>query len=140
MTIPEGMVPWAGGDSAPADWDGGPVLLADGDEWAHKDATTWTHDCGTRNVIAYTPAASPAHATPDVGEVTEAGDFNRGYMIAVANLMNLHGDEVIARDVLMQLGASREDMEALDLTDYDLEPLRALFDEIDRRAALQVRP
>lgn len=30
ITIPVGMKVWAGGDEAPDDWDGGPVVCADG--------------------------------------------------------------------------------------------------------------
>lgn len=64
----------------------------------------------------------------------EGEEFNRGYLLAVANLMNLHGAEVEARDVLMQLGCSREAMEAMDFCDFDLEPLRRIFDDIEARA------
>jgi len=30
LLIPEGMKPWHGGDAAPVDWDGGPVLYRNG--------------------------------------------------------------------------------------------------------------
>lgn len=32
-----GMVPWAGGDEAPGDWDGGDVLLAPEDRWEDEE-------------------------------------------------------------------------------------------------------
>jgi len=66
-------------------------------------------------------------------------DFNRGYLIAVANLMNLHDSEVEAQDVLGQLGCTRAQMEKLGLTDYDLTPLRKLYDETERLAEVYKR-
>jgi hypothetical protein len=66
-------------------------------------------------------------------------EFNRGYLIAVSNLMNLHGAEVEAQDTLDQLGCTRAEMEAMGFTDYDLEPLRRLFTESERLAALPAR-
>lgn len=59
--LPEGMVPWNGGDSAPEAWDGGDTLLRDGSEgrgirWCHKG---WSDD-----IIAYTPKrATPSPST-----------------------------------------------------------------------------
>ncbi len=75
--IPEGMVPWHGGDSEPDDWDGGPVLWRncaiapplrqDGPvRWAHTDPYSRGHDF---DIIAYTPASSN---TPDQSD--EAGE------------------------------------------------------------------
>lgn len=63
-TIPAGMVPWHGGDSAPADWDGGPVLFQDGGlmteeknrapfYWDHRYDDAYFLEAG--NIIAYTP-------------------------------------------------------------------------------------
>lgn len=65
--IPAGMVPWHGGESAPADWDGGPVLLADGERWGPYHASpgwaTWDLEAtNTRRIIAYTPRTS-THST-----------------------------------------------------------------------------
>lgn len=57
-------------------------------------------------------------------------EFTAGYLIAVANIMHLHGDDVIARDVLTQLGADEDDMLSLDLTDYDAEQIRPLFKDL----------
>jgi hypothetical protein len=66
--LPEGMAPWAGGDSAPADWDGGAVLLRNGSVMFpskvslayHANGTArWNHQRENRNpdwdIIAYTP-------------------------------------------------------------------------------------
>lgn len=56
--VPAGMVPWHGGDSAPADWDGGPTLLRDG---SHGDGEDWRHLVGIddidsdNDIVAYTP-------------------------------------------------------------------------------------
>jgi hypothetical protein len=61
--------------------------------------------------------------------------FTHGYLIAVANIVNMHGETVIAEDVLRDLGGSPNAIRRLDLTDYDAKPLRALFREIKRRDA-----
>ena len=58
--------------------------------------------------------------------------FAHGYLIAVANIMNLHGEDV------RELGESESAIKRLDLTEYDAEPLRKLFREIARIDA--VRP
>ncbi len=61
--IPAGMVPWHGGDAAPADWDGGPVLWSKGPMCKPGGFLSWRY-CGTPgvpNIIAYTP--KPALAT-----------------------------------------------------------------------------
>ncbi|NYD88799.1 hypothetical protein [Sphingomonas melonis] len=59
--IPEGMKAWAGGESAPADYDvGGDVLMRGGDRFNEEDNGCpfyWTHDGGLGDIIAYTPAA-----------------------------------------------------------------------------------
>lgn len=63
--------------------------------------------------------------------------FAHGYLIAVANIMNLHGEDVIAEDVLQELGETADAIERLDLTEYDAEPLKELFEEIERKADLR---
>lgn len=65
--------------------------------------------------------------------------FAHGYLIAVASIMNLHGEDVIAEDVLQELGETADAIERLDLTEYDAEPLKALFAEIERKANLRRR-
>jgi len=86
-TIPAGMVAWNGGDSAPEDWDGGPVWFREGrlsqrgegpladvhKKW-NVGCGNWRHDNGwdrerkvavqgKLDVIAYTPlAATPKQA------------------------------------------------------------------------------
>jgi hypothetical protein len=57
--VPEGMRPWTGGDGAPDDWDGGPVLRADG-RTEHSDDVTqqqWKSPIPRCkwNIVAYTP-------------------------------------------------------------------------------------
>ena len=71
--------------------------------------------------------------------VAEKRAFHHGYLIAVANIVNLHGEDTIAEDVLMQLGISCSTMERMELSDYDKKPLRRLFREIDRKANLRKR-
>ena len=53
--------------------------------------------------------------------------FNHGYLIAVANLINLHGDSVVANDVMSQETITMGEIQALDLNDYDLAVLRKLY-------------
>lgn len=65
--------------------------------------------------------------------------FNAGYLIAVANIMNMHNEDTIAEDVLGALGEDRSVLNGLDLADYDLKPLRKLFGEIERKAAYDRR-
>lgn len=57
--LPAGMVPWAGGEPAPADWDGGPVLLANGDLYAAPVGHQWLAPFGENYVVAYTPKSPP---------------------------------------------------------------------------------
>lgn len=63
--------------------------------------------------------------------------FQAGYLIAVANIVNLHDETVIAEDVLNELGICRSTMERMGLSDYDRKPLRKLFREIERKAAIR---
>jgi len=65
-TIPEGMKAWAGGDSAPADWDGGKVLCDDGAMYGSP--IEWSRPSGGPDVIAYTP-----HSKIPVGMVQWTG-------------------------------------------------------------------
>lgn len=53
-------------------------------------------------------------------------DFNRGYIIACCNMINLHDDPVIAWDTLSQLGITRKEVKELGLSDYDLKALRKI--------------
>ncbi|MBB4616950.1 hypothetical protein [Sphingomonas abaci] len=73
--VPEGMNPWHGGDTAPSDWDGGPVM------WIERAGLVrvglkqaeqpWTH--GAENwfdIIAYTPKAT----IPATGHAATEGE------------------------------------------------------------------
>lgn len=59
--------------------------------------------------------------------------FQAGYLIAVANIMHLHDEDMVATDVLHELGADASDPEKLGLTEYDREPLELLFENIANR-------
>lgn len=50
-------------------------------------------------------------------------DFKRGYLLACTNMMNLHGDSVIARDTLNQVNITEAEVKAMDLAEYDAEGL-----------------
>lgn len=57
-------------------------------------------------------------------------DFARGYLLAVANIMHTHGEDVIARDVLEQAGITKAAMERIGFDIFDLKPLRRLYADI----------
>ena len=80
--------------------------------------------------------ATEARLSTDAEVLRDSVEFNRGYMIAVSNIMNLHGEDTIARNVLEQLGATKADMERMGFDDYDLDQLRPLFREMARRDKL----
>jgi hypothetical protein len=70
-----GMVPWRGGDAAPADWDGGPVLMVDpsdyrGDAFVEVNVPPrempWKRTVGWKVIVAYTPAT--LHTPPPVAQ------------------------------------------------------------------------
>lgn len=91
----------------------------------------------------YQPCLNPETAICDRPTVDAAADaisrlerekaeaekraFNHGYLIATANIMNLHGEEVIAGDVLDQLGVSADEIRAMDLSEYDMDALEPLL-------------
>jgi hypothetical protein len=62
------------------------------------------------------------------GEATAELEFRRGYYLAVANLMRLHGSEVEARDTLSNYGKFNPE----GIEEYDLKVLRPLAKEIER--------
>jgi hypothetical protein len=68
--IPEGMVPWHGGDSAPDDWDGGWVLCDDGE--MYTPPLEWASPSGGPDIIAYTPKP----ASTGVGEPSDTDLLN----------------------------------------------------------------
>lgn len=62
--------------------------------------------------------------------VFQKRDFEAGYLIAVANIMHSHDNPVIAADVLGELSDDPAILDGLDLSDFDLEPLRQLFADL----------
>lgn len=61
-----------------------------------------------------------------MGKGKKLSKFDHGYVIAVSNLINLHGDTVIAEDVMAQAGIKWADVEASDLTEYDMDALKQI--------------
>lgn len=61
--------------------------------------------------------------------------FNVGYLLAVSNIVNLYGEQTIAKEVLQQGGITRAEMEACDFTEYDTVALNPLFDLIEGQPA-----
>lgn len=80
-----------------------------------------------------------ALARAEESKARDGDSFTHGYLIAVANIMNLHGDDVIAADVLQEGGASPPDIKRLGLTDYDARPLRKLFRKLAGRRAMALK-
>lgn len=76
--LPDGMVPWNGGDSAPADWDGGPVYVETGIrnkremlDAKHIFAQHWQCKPQFKPVIAYTPKRAAITPSTDTLERRE---------------------------------------------------------------------
>lgn len=59
-------------------------------------------------------------------------EFRRGYYLATANILTLHGADVAAQDVLKAYGAV--DFDGID--PYDRAKLQPIADELNRKAAL----
>lgn len=59
----------------------------------------------------------------------EIDRFNIGYVIACANLVNLHDEPGLAADVMAELGVSWADINRMRLTGYDMKALRKIKDE-----------
>ena len=54
-------------------------------------------------------------------------EFDKGYAAAVANLINLHGDMVSARETFLQNFDSIKDIKKLGVSEFDLEILSKHF-------------
>jgi hypothetical protein len=78
VTVPAGMKAWHGGDAAPDDWDGGPLLLRNGEwdngqagnDWRHTELTVEDSDS---DIIAYTPKPTTVEASGMVERARLAG-------------------------------------------------------------------
>lgn len=60
-------------------------------------------------------------------------EFKRGYFLAVANIMQTHGEDVIAIDVLRAYGP----VDLVGIDSYDKTILRPLIAELKRQAELR---
>lgn len=66
--------------------------------------------------------------------------FIRGWAMACSTIVILHDRPEMAEELLHEGGLTLEDVEALNLTAYDMVPLRALFREMARKhAAMKAR-
>lgn len=52
--------------------------------------------------------------------------FKFGYTLACCTLTNLHDQPGMAHDVLKDLGLTRQDVKAMDLSEYDAKALRKI--------------
>lgn len=89
----------------------------------------------------YTHPANVAalEARVKVLEAEKIHEFNRGYVIACCNTSNLHNEPTIACDVLAELDISEDDIQRMDLAEYDataLAEIRKQRKEDPVRAAL----
>lgn len=50
--------------------------------------------------------------------------FLRGFAVALADVMRLHGEEVIVRDVLNEAGVTVDQLKRAGVEDYDLREIR----------------
>jgi hypothetical protein len=126
------------------------AALEDGDyvdqpEWLWRNHTTsvcgfgrWSKALGQAPYIRADIALAALAASPPTSELEalrkrvaelerEKRDaFNHGYVIACCNISNLHNDEVIAHDVLANLGVAKHEVVAMDLSEYDLTALKKI--------------
>ncbi|GAA5540410.1 hypothetical protein [Brucella sp. NBRC 113783] len=79
-------------------------------------------------VLASHPVADKPDEAGAQGEVIERIEFQRGYVLACANIVNLHGPDVNVAEGFAQLNISRDDLKRLDLCDYDQNAIHALED------------
>ncbi len=89
--IPEGMKAWHGGDSAPEDWDGGPVLCRDG-MILQPTEEAWDNTEDPWDYIAYTPKPTPPvgdsaaeRARVDVDVLQRAVDHSRACLSTISS-------------------------------------------------------
>lgn len=66
-------------------------------------------------------------------------DFNAGYVLAVANLINLHGSTVEAEDVMRELDISWSEIRRMDLSEYDMDALKKIKRD-DKRCPFREEP
>lgn len=109
--IPAGMKPWHGGDRAPNDWDGGPILCraADGpSDPSDKGPWYWRHDNVGSDIIAYTPKPTDTadlmdtiaadHIAARTGEVSR-----RPYSEFRAEVMGKVADAPVDREAMVMV-------------------------------------
>jgi hypothetical protein len=53
-------------------------------------------------------------------------EFARGYVIACCNLSNLHREPSMARDIFLELGVTKAEIEKMDLSEHDLEAIKEM--------------
>lgn len=62
----------------------------------------------------------------EAAEAETKRQFNVGYILACCNLTNLHDEPCMSFDVLEQLGISRAEVKAMNLSEYDTKALRKI--------------
>jgi hypothetical protein len=53
-------------------------------------------------------------------------EFARGYVIACCNFSNLHREPSMARDIFLELGVTKAEIEKMGLSGYDLEAIKKM--------------
>lgn len=77
-----------------------------------------------------------------MGVAAKDDPFVQGYLLAVAEIMHTHGEEVVAEDVLRTIAVNRRAIHP-DMNEYDAKVLRKLFRQIedrDRRSRAPLPP
>jgi hypothetical protein len=91
--VPAGMLPWHGGDSAPDEWDGGPVLGRSCGMMKAEDFYRWYWLNNGADIIAYTP--TPSTSVQGAGE---AGGQDRKFAFRDGQYVNRVSGEPIPHD------------------------------------------
>lgn len=59
-------------------------------------------------------------------QMGDARDFNAGYILACANIVNQHDEPGMAADVARELGVSWDEVKRMRLSPYDMAALRKI--------------
>ena len=81
------------------------------DFWNHTGEETRNHHLKCAEALTYLFQTNTNNIA--------SKEFNRGYVIAVCNIVNLHGETTIAEDVLQQLNITESELIPMDLSEYD---------------------
>jgi len=62
--------------------------------------------------------------------MTQLTEFETGYVMACANMQNLHDEPNIASDALLELGRTKSEiLSGFEWSEYDRDALKTIFDQ-----------